>query len=544
MDSNNNGGKAKTSLSLAEKSDSSDNKLDKENSSETVSNTIRMKNDSSSFPKKDTFSNIFLLICIMGVSFGILLEIINIAKRNQKYSEENCNERPKYWSYAKHADVENRNGLLQHVHSVLERVGYEKGSNKSSWDLLWAHDSPFTSLHDTLLKLKPHQRVNHYPGTGYLTTKVYLATINSKYIPKAFKLPKSKEDFFKYAEENKDSLFLVKLNTHRGVHLKNVSEINVSDENSFVQEYIQKPFLVDGHKFDIGVYVVITSVNPLRAYWFAGDVLFRYCPSKYYPFDPNDLDKYVIRDKYLPTWEVPSLAMPFSALGHGMKDVFDIYARSKGKDPTLMWEEVRRAIAEILIMKEHHIISATKRYPSQDNFFEMMRFDLIVDENLKVYVLEANMSPNLNSASFKKNALIYEPLLYNLFSLTGISRQIKSNDANPSDKSAAKDMISSYKNIAVFGDQCATICKDDCNVLPQCNLCKPCLGNELKNSLLKAHAEFLHRGDFRRLVPLPMSQVKDINEFEKSVPEGLQGVNKLQHMWYQEKCNQDIAWCT
>lgn len=69
-------------------------------------------------------------------------------------------------------------------------------------------------------------------------------------------------------------------------------------------------------------------------------------------------------------------------------------------------------------------------------------------------------------------------------------------------------MVSSYKNIAVFGDQCATVCKDDCDALPQCNLCKPCLDNKLKDSLLKAHAEFLHRGDFRRLVPLPMSQVK------------------------------------
>lgn len=261
---------------MTQKTDSSNTKIDKEKSSEAVSDIIKMKSDSNSFHKKDTFSNIFLLVCIMGLSLGILLEIINIAKRNQKYNKENCNERPKYWAYAKNADVDNRNGLLQHVHSVLERAGYEKGSNQSSWDLLWAHDSPFTPLHETLQKLKPHQRVNHYPGTGYLTTKVYLATTNSKFIPKAFKLPKSKDDFFKYADENKDSLFLVKLNTHRGVHLKNVSEINVSDENSFVQEYIQKPFLVDGHKFDIGVYVAITSVNPLRAYWFAGDVLFRY----------------------------------------------------------------------------------------------------------------------------------------------------------------------------------------------------------------------------------------------------------------------------
>lgn len=55
----------------------------------------------------------------------------------------------------------------------------------------------------------------------------------------------------------------------------------------------------------------------------------RYCPAKYYPFDPKVLDKYVVGDDYLPTWEVPSLAHPYTALGFTMKEAFDTYVRSK-----------------------------------------------------------------------------------------------------------------------------------------------------------------------------------------------------------------------
>ncbi len=41
--------------------------------------------------------------------------------------------------------------------------------------------------------------------------------------------------------------------------------------NTFLQEFISNPLLIDGYKFDIGVYVVITSVKPLRIYVLNGD---------------------------------------------------------------------------------------------------------------------------------------------------------------------------------------------------------------------------------------------------------------------------------
>jgi len=66
-----------------------------------------------------------------------------------------------------------------------------------------------------------------------------------------------------------------KNNDHRLVVLKPINEINLESKDSFVQEFISNPLLISGHKFDIGVYTVITSIDPLRIYKFDGDVLFR-----------------------------------------------------------------------------------------------------------------------------------------------------------------------------------------------------------------------------------------------------------------------------
>ena len=132
-----------------------------------------------------------------------------------------------------------------------------------------------------------------------------------------------------------------KSNNHRGIKIQPLSELDLETAGTFVQQYIHKPLLVDGHKFDIGVYTIITSIEPLRAYIYDGDILFRFCPNQYHPFDANDVDKYVVGDDYLPIWEVPSLKRYYRDMGFGMKESFNAYLRSIGKDPRHLWLQVR-----------------------------------------------------------------------------------------------------------------------------------------------------------------------------------------------------------
>ena len=104
-----------------------------------------------------------------------------------------------------------------------------------------------------------------------------MATLTSPHIPVAFRLPRDADAFRGFAASHPEVSWVTKSNHHRGIRLqrdpeeiiKNVSSSSASSVSdvlstpieSFVQEFVDKPLLVDNRKFDIGVYVVITSVR-------------------------------------------------------------------------------------------------------------------------------------------------------------------------------------------------------------------------------------------------------------------------------------------
>ncbi|CAB3364005.1 Hypothetical predicted protein [Cloeon dipterum] len=425
---------------------------------------------------------------------------------------------------------------LKHVYTVFNRMGYHiTEDNTSNWDVLWAHDYPFQALQSSLRNLKPNQRVNKLPGTGYVTTKVSLATSGGLGIPPAFRLPDDKEKLLEYAHKNPKALFVEKNNDHRSVFFKPIAKINLDSKDNFVQEFIANPLLISGHKFDIGVYTVVTSIDPLRIYKFDGDVLFRYCEEPYEPFNASNVPQYVIGEDYLPAWKVPAL-QKYAEMSYGFKESFDAHLKSIGKNPDSIWDQVDKAIASVYLSREKDFAALLSRYKNKRNFFEMVRFDFIVDENFKVHLLEANMSPNLSSMHYPPNALLYEQVLYSLLSLVGISSYLHP----PFQPNAeVSNMVVANRNIMTTPEVCVNC--DDCSK-PECQLCAPCLKEDFVADIKKAYKEHMNRFRCRRIFPPRMTQA----EAKLGIPQEyaeLSTKNILQYRWFQAKCLMDDIWC-
>lgn len=499
----------------------------------------------------------FFAAVIIVLVFGALLTALNVYELHRLTKEhwatahahpegaavaealgENHYARPVAWVRGNNKG----SGYLMHVTNVLHRLGYDLAEDREDWDFLWSHNYPFRELKQTMMKLKPHQRVNHFPGSGFITNKVNLAVSGLPHIPRAFRMPAEKAQLLAYAKKNPEMMFVQKSNNHRGIKIEKLDALDLGAEGSFVQEFVHNPLLVDGYKFDIGVYTIVTSIEPLRVYIFEGDVLFRFCPNKYHPFDPDVQDKYVVGDDYLPTWKVPSLAPFYNDFGFGMKGSFDAWLRAQDKNPNLVWDSVRSTIRSVFYDKESALVQATSHYPSSKNFFEMMRFDFVIDNDLKVHLMEANMSPNLSSAHFKQNRLLYEQVVYNLLSLVGIGRAVHS----PSLATRSNDedeMQAAVKDIVVFADHCSVNCQGGssaCNKI-ECQLCLPCLSEDEKANFLQAYLEHQRRGGCRRVVPQPVLHDKahSAADMETLTPE-----NTLMTEWFRGMCLNDHSFCS
>ncbi|XP_078593588.1 putative tubulin polyglutamylase ttll-15 isoform X2 [Branchiostoma floridae x Branchiostoma japonicum] len=454
----------------------------------------------------------------------------------------NANRSPVLWVHASNIE----SGYLDHVLAVFKRIGYRRGGPEEDWDVIWCHEYPFMDpkLTPHLINMKRHQKINHWPGGGYVTNKMSLATSEIHFVPQAFRLPQEREDLLRHAKSNPKKMWVQKNNNHRGIKIRPLNQLTLTGE-SFVQEYVENPFLIDGRKFDIGIYTVVTSINPLRMYMYEEEALFRYCSKEYHPFDPYDVDKYVVDEDYTPTWEMPSLMDTYNRLQYSHKDTWNQYVRSIGKDPSGVWRDIKTSLREVYLSKEPLFIEQLRNYnfKSSRNFFEMVRFDFVVDEDLNIFLMEVNMSPNMASGHTPPNKFMYEQVLFNLLNLVGVARSIPTTlEGSPDDQNK---MVVSDRDIQVYPDLCTS---DTCRATTSCvnmycKLCEHCLTPEWRDHLKSAFMEHVGRRNFRRVCPVPMTQ-GEANNLKPPSESSLSEANWLMDLWFRGKCHRDPAWCT
>ena len=61
-----------------------------------------------------------------------------------------------------------------------------------------------------------------------------------------------------------------------------------------------------------------------------------------------------------------------------------------GKEPDVIWTQVDDAIRSIILQKEPSLIQSSSRFKN-GRFFEMMRFDFVIDADFNVFLMEVTM---------------------------------------------------------------------------------------------------------------------------------------------------------
>ncbi|CRK87998.1 CLUMA_CG001784, isoform A [Clunio marinus] len=432
---------------------------------------------------------------------------------------------------------------------IWNRFGYDyvNGTNGDDWDICWSHELPYgpgvmskSPQYDAILKtpLKPHQRVNHFPGINHLTSKSFLASMNrdSKYILPGFYFPKDIESFKKYVKENPKTKFVEKKKSNRGIKLVNVKDVKFNDKDVYYQKFLEKPYLVEDRAMDFGIFVFIASIDPLRIYRFTGDIWLRFCRDPYYPFNASNVYSYAISDTRRLLYEMPELNSYHEKFGYSYHLTLMNYMEKRGVNITDMWRKLDDLLVESIMRSEAGMMRETyKLFNSSHHFFDLVRYDILINETMDPHIAEVNMSPSVSPFTpiMKKYLRTWEQLVFNTLKLLGAG---SSFDLQSQYDPLAYEMVVAKKNIAVDPKTCAdNNCDSNCN-LKVCELCTPCLSQDNYDELRRAFIEHLRKGDYKRIFP---SDVYYNDEYlNKMTPR-----NQLSMKWFHEKCKAYPEWC-
>ncbi|XP_039392654.1 tubulin polyglutamylase TTLL5 isoform X3 [Mauremys reevesii] len=320
------------------------------------------------------------------------------------------------------------------VRSILTAHGFhEVHPNSSDYNLMWtgSHLKPYL-----LRTLSDIQKVNHFPRSYELTRKdrLYKNVSRMQYthgfktfhiLPQTFILPAEYQEFCSSYSKDRGPWIVkpVASSRGRGVYLiNNPNQISL-EENILVSRYINNPLLIDDFKFDVRLYVLVTSYDPLVVYLYE-EGLARFATVRYDQGTKNIKNQFM----HLTNYSVNKKSGDYVSCDdpevedYGNKWSMSAmlrYLKQEGRDTTTLMANVEDLIIKTIISAELAIATACKTFlPHRGSCFELYGFDVLIDATLKPWLLEVNLSPSL-ACDAPLDLKIKASMISDMFTLVG-----------------------------------------------------------------------------------------------------------------------------
>ncbi|XP_052041332.1 tubulin polyglutamylase TTLL5 isoform X4 [Apodemus sylvaticus] len=341
------------------------------------------------------------------------------------------------------------------VRSILTAHGFhEVHPSSTDYNLMWtgSHLKPFL-----LRTLSEAQKVNHFPRSYELTRKdrLYKNIIRMQHthgfkafhiLPQTFLLPAEYAEFCNSYSKDRGPWIVkpVASSRGRGVYLiNNPNQISL-EENILVSRYINNPLLIDDFKFDVRLYVLVTSYDPLVIYLYE-EGLARFATVRYDQGSKNIRNQFM----HLTNYSVNKKSGDYVSCDdpevedYGNKWSMSAmlrYLKQEGKDTTALMAHVEDLIIKTIISAELAIATACKTFvPHRSSCFELYGFDVLIDNTLKPWLLEVNLSPSL-ACDAPLDLKIKASMISDMFTVVGFVCQ------DPAQRASNRSLYPSFES--------------------------------------------------------------------------------------------------
>ncbi|TPP64550.1 hypothetical protein FGIG_04007 [Fasciola gigantica] len=294
--------------------------------------------------------------------------------------------------------------------------------------------------------IREFQKVNHFPGSFQLGRKDKLwsniCRLRSQFgrkvvdfVPRTFYLPCdmrvlkecwARNDPLGYncstniiGSANRPRWILKPPAAARGVGVKLLRQWSdvPKQRNVIIQSYISRPYLINETKFDLRLYVYVTGFNPFRAYLHRQGLV-RFASQKY----TNSTAEVGNRFVHLTNYSVNkhNKKRETGVENHKWKlETLWSYLRDRYVNVEGLWVQIKDIIFKTLASVTHSIsIMVEQNCRRRTCVHELFGFDILLDADLKPWLLEVNVSPSLHTNTALDND-VKSALVTDMFNIAG-----------------------------------------------------------------------------------------------------------------------------
>ena len=190
----------------------------------------------------------------------------------------------------------------------------------------------------------------------------------------------------------------------KGIKILSKKDKILKNKCQLICEYLADPHLINGLKYDLRLYVCVTSYNPLRIYLF-NEGLVRFATEKYNTCLNQLSKRYIHLTNYAVNKNNKRFINNIDANEDNIGSKWSLTAikqwyKENGIDVKKLMRQIKDIVVKTLVSAEPFMNEGISRsYLQRLNCFEVYGFDILIDKKMKPWLLEVNARPSLACSS-------------------------------------------------------------------------------------------------------------------------------------------------